>query len=141
MRRLRQARDGVAAIEFALLTPIFLALLFGTVEFGRALWTRQVLQETAVAGARCMAIQQTECASGGSYSQSSTTTYIQQVARRLGVTLTTITPNNNTVCGGTGGFSQVSLASTFTSPMSALIKISSSGITLTASACYPNNPA
>ena len=108
------------------------------------MWTRQVLQETAVAGARCMAIQQTECVSGGSYSQSSTTTYIQQVARGLGVILPTsdITPTTSAGCGSGGtGFSQVSLAFSFTSPMSALIKISAGGITLTASACYPNNPA
>jgi hypothetical protein len=49
-------------VEFALVAPVFLAPLFGTLEFGRALWTQQALQQTAIAGARCMALPQTNCA-------------------------------------------------------------------------------
>jgi Flp pilus assembly protein TadG len=76
-----QACGGTAAIEFALVAPAFLGLLFGTVEFGRLLWTEQALQETAIAGARCMAILQSACTAGGRYySSANTTTYVQQVA-------------------------------------------------------------
>ena len=37
------------------------------------------------------------------------------------------------------GFSQVTLTSTFNSVVPQLIELSTGGITLTASACYPNN--
>ena len=41
--------------------------------------------------------------------------------------------------GGGNGFSQVTLTSTFNSVVPQLIELSTGGITLTASACYPNN--
>ena len=64
-RALGRAQDGAIAVEFAILAPVFLALVFGTIEFGRLMWTYQALQETAIAGARCMALPQTACASAG----------------------------------------------------------------------------
>lgn len=135
LRTLGQAQNGATLVEFALVAPVFLALLFGALEFGRALWTQQALQETAIAGARCMALPQTNCATD-------TTTFIQQVASQWGVSLTSanITPNNNTSCGGTSGFSQVSLTFTFTSVVAGLVGIPSGGVPLRATACFPNNP-
>ena len=84
--------DGATAVEFALVVPMFLMLVFGAIEFGRILWTKQALQETAVAGARCMAIAQGtkpngSCASSGSYSSSSATTYVQNVAKGWGLSV------------------------------------------------------
>lgn len=49
---------GSAVIEFAMVAPVFLMLVFGCIEFGRLLWTQQALQQTAIAGVRCMAIAQ-----------------------------------------------------------------------------------
>jgi TadE-like protein len=99
---LGRAQNGATLVEFALVAPVFLALLFGTLEFGRALWTQQALQETAIAGARCMALPQTSCATSTgtpptySYSSTMTTSYIQQVANQWGVSLPSanITQNN-----------------------------------------------
>jgi Flp pilus assembly protein TadG len=34
------ACGGAAVIEFALVAPMFLMLLFGSIEFGRLLWTQ-----------------------------------------------------------------------------------------------------
>jgi TadE-like protein len=59
---LGRSQNGATLVEFALVSPVFLAPLFGTLEFGRALWTQQALQQTAIAGARCMALPQTNCA-------------------------------------------------------------------------------
>lgn len=139
--------SGTAAIEFALVAPIFLMLVFGTIEYGRLLWTKQALQQTAVAGARCMAIaqgsiQSSPCASGGSYSATSTQTYIQNIASGWGLSVPTsnITLNNSATCGGTSGFSQVTLTSTFNTPVPKIVLLAAGGTTLTASACYPNNP-
>ena len=72
------AQDGATAVEFALVLPMFLMLVFGSIEFGRLLWTQQALQETAIAGARCMAIAQgsnannSPCAASGRYSSTTT---------------------------------------------------------------------
>jgi Flp pilus assembly protein TadG len=130
-----------------LVAPIFLMLVFGTIEYGRLLWTKQALQQTAIAGARCMAIaqgqiQNSSCASGGSYNTTSTQTYIQNIASGWGLSIPTanITLNNAATCGGTTGFSQVTLTSTFNTPVPAIVLLPAGGTTLTATACYPNNP-
>jgi Flp pilus assembly protein TadG len=141
LRSLARASAGATAVEFAMVLPMFLMLVFGTIEFGRVLWTRQALQETAVAGARCMAILQSSCASGGAYSSSGTTSYIQNVASGWGLSVPTsgISLNNAASCGGTSGFSQVTLTSTFTSVVPKIVQLAAGGTTLTASACFPNN--
>lgn len=44
---MRRSRRGTSALEFALVFPILMAMLIGTVEFGRAYWTRSTLQTAA----------------------------------------------------------------------------------------------
>lgn len=43
---------GQALVEFALIAPIFFLLLFGLIEFGRAVYTIQILDNAAREGAR-----------------------------------------------------------------------------------------
>ena len=142
LRTLERSRDGAAAVEFALVAPMFLALLFGTFEFGRALWAQQALQEIAISGARCMALPQSACASAGThiYNAARTMTYIQQVANQWGVSLSSgnIDQNNSANCGGASGFSKVSVAVAFQSAVPNLVNMLG-GIPLTATACFPNN--
>ncbi|MGH7054362.1 MAG: TadE/TadG family type IV pilus assembly protein [Stellaceae bacterium] len=137
---LRRAEGGNVAIEFALVFPMFLALVFGTIEYGRLLWTREALQETATVGARCMAMSYSACASGGSYSAADTTIYIQGVASLWGLTIPSgnITLNTNATCGGTTGFSAVSITTTFTSAVPKIVLLPAGGTALNATACYPN---
>lgn len=52
LARLARDRRGIAAVEFALLAPVFLGLLVGAVETGRLLWTRSVLQFAVEEAAR-----------------------------------------------------------------------------------------
>ncbi|MGH7059321.1 MAG: TadE/TadG family type IV pilus assembly protein [Stellaceae bacterium] len=143
---LARARGGAAALEFALVAPAFLALLIGTIEFGRLLWTWQALQETAGAGARCMAIAQGTsptgpCASGGTYSQSTTQSYVEGIAGQWGVALANgdITPTTNATCGGASGFAQVSITKSFASVGPLAFFFPAAGVALTATACYPQN--
>ena len=143
---LARACGGASAVEFALVLPMFLTLVFGGIEFGRLLWTKEALQETAIAGARCMAIaqgatQDSPCASGSSYSATSTKSYIQTVASGWGVTVPTsgiaLYPTGN--ASACTGLSQVTLTSTFYSVAPSLVQLAAGGTTLTATACFPNN--
>ena len=45
-------RNGVAATEFAIAIPIFLAIILGVIEIGRAVMVRQVMMDAARLGAR-----------------------------------------------------------------------------------------
>jgi Flp pilus assembly protein TadG len=62
MSRLRPARrsgrreEGAAAVEFALLLPILLLILFGIIDFGRALNMQIQLTEAAREGVRPLAL-------------------------------------------------------------------------------------
>jgi Flp pilus assembly protein TadG len=51
--RLVRDRSGVTAIEFAMLLPFFVTLLFGIVQFGQALFLQMALQHAVTAAARC----------------------------------------------------------------------------------------
>lgn len=46
------ARRGVAAVEFAMVAPLFLILLLGVIEYGRMLVVQQVVNEAAREGVR-----------------------------------------------------------------------------------------
>jgi Flp pilus assembly protein TadG len=51
---------GAVAVEFALIMPVLLLILFGTIEFGRVYSEWQVFNGAAREGARCAAVQATE---------------------------------------------------------------------------------
>ena len=51
-RPCRRNRRGAAAVEFAIVAPIFFMLVFGMIEFGRALMVQQVLTNASREGAR-----------------------------------------------------------------------------------------
>lgn len=48
---LKDAR-GSSAVEFALVAPVLLLLMLGTVDFGRLLWLTSTVEHAATAGAR-----------------------------------------------------------------------------------------
>ncbi|WP_246725303.1 TadE/TadG family type IV pilus assembly protein [Beijerinckia sp. L45] len=129
-------------MEFALISIPLLLLVFGTIEMGRLMWTREALQQSAIAGARCMGMTQTACGSAGVYSAALTTNYVAAQAASWSIPLTAsnITLNAAASCGGLTGFSQVTLTYTFRSVVPVLIKALGSGAALSASACFPNHP-
>jgi Flp pilus assembly protein TadG len=52
-RRGRQTnRNGTSAVEFAFVAPVFFVLVFGMVEYGRAVMVQQVITNAAREGAR-----------------------------------------------------------------------------------------
>ncbi len=52
----RQDDRGAAAVEFALVVPIFLALLFGIISYGMMLSVRQGISQATAEGARVYAV-------------------------------------------------------------------------------------
>jgi Flp pilus assembly protein TadG len=51
-RTCRRNRQGAAAVEFAFVAPVFFLLVFGMIEFGRAIMVEQILTNAAREGAR-----------------------------------------------------------------------------------------
>lgn len=59
--RMLAAENGVTAIEYALLLPILLVLVFGIIDAGRVIWTQATLDHAAEAAARCGAVDAVKC--------------------------------------------------------------------------------
>jgi Flp pilus assembly protein TadG len=138
LRRLAGDHSGASAVEFALVIGPFILVLFGVIEFGRLLWTLNALQETAIAGARCMGVLNTSCAVSGAYSSTNTTAYIQSVAAGWDVTVPAgnITLNSGASCAGVANFSQVTITYTFQSVIPMISPLVSDPLTV--NACFPN---
>lgn len=51
-RNCRRMRRGAAVVEFALVAPIFILLVFGMIEYGRMVMVQQVLTNAVREGAR-----------------------------------------------------------------------------------------
>ncbi len=51
-RRRISKRNGVAAVEFAIIAPVFFLLVIGSVELGRAMMVQQILTNASRVGAR-----------------------------------------------------------------------------------------
>ena len=62
MARNARRERGAAAVEFALLLPLLLLLVFGLIDFGRALNAQITLTQAAREGARLAALGQTVAA-------------------------------------------------------------------------------
>ena len=54
--RFKRDTRGAAAIEFAIVIVPLLLFMFGIIEFSRAFWAKEALQQTAVDTARCMGL-------------------------------------------------------------------------------------
>jgi Flp pilus assembly protein TadG len=141
LRDLVADRRGATAVEFALVMIPFMVALFAIIEFGRVMWTREALQSTAAAGARCMGVLNSSCATAGAYDATATTAYVERVAKGWGLTLpdTAVTLDRGASCGGVSGFSSVSLTYAFQTAAPGLLPPLSNGAPITVTACFPNN--
>ncbi|HQT78831.1 MAG TPA: TadE/TadG family type IV pilus assembly protein, partial [Rhodopila sp.] len=121
--RIIGACRGVTSIEFALVALVLMLWIFGIMEAARAYWTYQIIEEVAIEGARCMGVLASGCSSGGAYSASATTTYIQTLAssRGLSIPASDITLTRPAVCASLSSFSQVDISYTFNTEVPSLI--------------------
>ena len=54
-------RTGAAALEFALVAPIFLSCFIGTIELSRWAWGAAATRDLAARAARCIAVTPDQC--------------------------------------------------------------------------------
>ena len=126
MRALVQAlrcRRGNAAIEFALIAPVFLALIVGVMEVGRILWIQNTLQQAVERAARCATVNASSCGSASAVQQFAATQ-----AAGIGVPASAFTATTP-ACGNQVRASMSYAYMTSLLPMPAL--------TLSAQACFP----
>lgn len=85
--------DGVAAVEFALVMPLLLLLIFAIIDFGRIFWEQATLSGAAREGVRLVALGKTDPAT-------ITSTTVDAASGMSGVTVT-IKVNGVAVPSGT----------------------------------------
>jgi Flp pilus assembly protein TadG len=104
----RRSRIGQSAVEFALVVPLFLLLVFGVMDFGRLFFVQENVQEAVDAGARYASTGNhqsgTNPLTGQPYTRvTSIDDYIQQMAAvstAMGATISSI--QISSVLGGAG---------------------------------------
>jgi Flp pilus assembly protein TadG len=140
-QNLRRSQRATTAIEFAVCALALILIVVGFAEFGRLIWTSEVLQEAVSDGARCMGLRASSCAAAGVYSSANTTAYVVSEATAGGVAITpaTVSLSNVASCGGAAGFSQVTITYNFITAAPGLVAVLANGFTVSASACFPNN--
>lgn len=128
---LARCRRGVTAVEFALVAPVFMMLLFGLIEGGRMLWLKQTLNEVAFSTARCMSVG-TDCPT-----LAQQRAYAVTRAAGYGVTIAAadITITANTSCDGNANANRIAITERFNSPVLGLLPMLPS--TVAAHACFP----
>ena len=145
LSRLRRARGGASALEFALLALPLAAMLLSVLEFGRLQWTRNALQQVAIAGARCVGLALTDCSSPGAtatdprvYDATKSRTFITGNASSWIIALgnSDITVSTSATCQTLANFTEVTLTDDFSSPFLAAAGLDA--MTLSATACFPN---
>jgi Flp pilus assembly protein TadG len=130
--------SGAAAIEAAIILPVYILSIFGVIEFGHMYWTANSMQYAADEAARCNAISSTCDAS---------TTAISR-ATGIGLTSGEIAIASSAVCGNFTG-TQVTITHAVSPLSKAVIPdiiaafFSSGGsptmsFTLVAQSCFPN---
>jgi len=118
-------KRGATAAEFALVIPIFLAMVFGSIELGRFMWVRSSLQTAAEAAARCSALTAPQCGN-----DAATQAYAASVAMGANVPASAFTVTSP-ACGRA-----VTASYDFT-PITPLVPLNA---TITAQACRALKP-
>jgi Flp pilus assembly protein TadG len=99
---IRLDERGASAVEFAILLPVLMLVLFGTIDFGMVMYSREVLTNASREGARAGIVQQTPKPTVGQI-QSVVTTYLSSTGINPSNVTVTVTgaggvfPNNLTV--------------------------------------------
>lgn len=124
LSRFAANRSGAAASEFALVVPFFIVVVFGTINTGLAMSAVNQIHYAAERSARCLAVNVTAPCSKGNIDSFAKGWY-----RGPGVTgLTFVATATDPACG-----KQV----TGTADYEILTGMSSTAVSISATACYP----
>jgi Flp pilus assembly protein TadG len=156
---LRRDESGASAIEFAVVSIPLMLFLFGIMEYGRAIWVEEALQNTVSTISRCIGLKVTQgssgcpssttgkldscgCANSAGYNSAYATTYAQQLAGKWGLTIpaANVTLNLSSYCPGMSAstqYAKVTITAPFSTVAAHLIP-SLANKTLSATACFPN---
>jgi Flp pilus assembly protein TadG len=91
-RLARRKRFGAAAVEFALVAPLFFLLVFGMIEFGRMVMIQQVITNASREGARKAVLD----GASASNVKSSVVTYMSNGGVTIATSNVTISPTDPT---------------------------------------------
>jgi Flp pilus assembly protein TadG len=132
--------SGSSAVEFAAVVAPLVLLIMGGIEFGRVMYTRQALHETALQTARCMGILQTDCTTSGAISTAASISFAQAISSGWFVALEAdeIDVDSTATCGGVSDFSQVTITHEFQTALPTFVTDMANATTLVSTACFPN---
>jgi Flp pilus assembly protein TadG len=122
--RIWRDRHGATALEFALLAPVFVLLIFGIIALGMLFWTQVGLQHGVQMAARCASVNTVLCPNSD---PNAITAYATQQALGLSLPVSTFA-YSVPACGN-----QVSASYTFQFPTI----LNLNPLTLTARSCFP----
>ncbi len=99
LRRFVRERDAGPIVEFAVVVPVLLLLLFGIVDFARAFFQRNNLVSAVREGARFGAVLEFPCAAAGEAAiKSRVTSYFSSVGDAVPAANTIIVTPNSAAC-------------------------------------------
>lgn len=121
LHRFRQTEAGQSLVEFTMILPIFLVLMFGLVDFGRAFYTWLLVTNAAREGARVAAVQADNSSIDGRIYDSFCSSYPSECS--LEPTKLTISKTN--VQGVRGSAVTIDLAYNFefVTPLGSILKL------------------
>ena len=122
-RKFRRDAKGATAVEFALTAPVFIAMIFGVIEFGLLLWTQVGMQAGVETAARCATVNPGLCADTGSIQN-----YASQHSLGLNLSPSAFTFGKST-CGN-------KVSASYAFPM-LMTYFPSASMQLSAQACFP----
>lgn len=124
IRFARKRSEGSVMVEFGLVLPVFLLMVFGVFESGRLFWTQSTLQFAVQEAARCASVNATTCGSTSAIKD-----YAASKASEIGVAASSFTVTSVT-CGN-----KVQIDWPFSFGTGDIFPYST--ITLSAESCYP----
>ena len=123
-RALLRGTTATTSLEFGLVAFVPVLMMFGVIEFGRLLWTRQIMMHVADLTARCYSINSVQCR--GTNTPAS---YAVALAARDGLALassnitTGAQPSCDSSTGGTVKYYTIGISFTFRSAVGTLLSL------------------
>ena len=131
----RRSQDGAVAIEFSIVSLLFISFVLGIFEFSRLLWVKQAVTDVAARAARCATAGDANSATACTNNPEINDFAIAEAAS-MGIVLTRndVTVNQGVQCNGYSA-NLVDITFDFISPVADLIPGLMKEISV--QACYP----